>query len=126
VLDTIWGGLNGLGALSAVGTSQNEWNADYSRGSVIVTGLLWLGVSGASAIYGYSKVGECKDAQQQLMMRSTRYPTAPQQGWAPPQGGPPPPAYPPPGYPPPQPGTPPPYPPPAPPPPAPPQPVPQP
>jgi len=100
VLDTIWGGLNGLGAIAAMGSSDEEWKADQGsdRSTVIGVGLVWLAVSGASAIYGYSKVGQCREAKDQLMLRMMR-PAAPQ-AW-PPQ---PQPQYPPPGYPAPPPG----------------------
>jgi hypothetical protein len=52
VLDTIWAGLQGLNAVGAAATSEQDWNADISRGAVIAVGLVWLAVSGTSAIYG--------------------------------------------------------------------------
>jgi hypothetical protein len=62
VLDTIWGGLNAIGALSAWSTSQNEWNKTSHpapRDAVIGVGLTWLVLSGASAIYGYKIASDC-------------------------------------------------------------------
>jgi hypothetical protein len=101
VLDTVWAGLNGLGAIIALSRSEEEWKREQStasdRSTAIAVGLIWLAVSGSSAIYGYQKVGQCKPAKEQLMMRMMR--PQPPQSW-PPQGYPPP-GYPPPGYPPP-------------------------
>jgi hypothetical protein len=101
VVDTIWAGLNGLGALVAAGQSDEQWkqnNNATERSTVIGVGLVWLAVSGASAIYGYQKVGACRDAKAQLLMRQSRQ-IGPE-AWPPPAGYPP--AYPPPpGYPPP-------------------------
>jgi hypothetical protein len=112
VLDTVWAGLNGLGAVIAAGQSEAEWRSknNYSQSTVIASGLIWLGVSGASAIYGYSKAGSCNEARAQLMLRQSR--PAPTPSWPPPPGYPPPgyppgyppPGSPPPGYPPPPPG----------------------
>jgi len=101
VLDSIWAGLNGFGAILALATSEAEWQRerDVDRKVAIISGLLWLGLSGASAMYGYREVGACKAATQQLMLRLGRPPGAPQ-SWPPPAGYPPP-GYPPPGYPPP-------------------------
>lgn len=109
VLDTIWGGLNLLGAVNAAGQDDDYEN----REAIMATGLIWAAVSGASAVYGYSKVGQCHSAKEQLMVRSYRpvvptgysqppgYPPAyPQQPGSPPpvypqQPGSPPPVYPP-------------------------------
>jgi hypothetical protein len=105
VLDTIWAGLNGLGAAVAAGQSDAEWKQNNSsdRGTVVGVGLVWLAVSGASAIYGYNKVAACHEAKEKLMLRTVR-PAGAIQAWPPPPGTPqypyPPPGYPPPGYPP--------------------------
>jgi hypothetical protein len=98
VLDTIWAGLNGLGALTALASSSEEWEQRQTsdRSTVIVVGLSWLALSGASAMYGYNKVGECKPAKEQLMLRMSRQQIAP--AWPPPPGYPP--GYPPPASPP--------------------------
>ena len=103
VLDTIWGGLNGIGALTALGTSEAEWQSNNTsdRSTVIAVGLIWLAVSGASAVYGYQKVGACRNAKDQYMLRMMHRPQpAPQPNWPPPPGYYPPPGYqqPPPGY----------------------------
>jgi hypothetical protein len=111
VLDTVFGGLFALSAVSVVGTSDTEWKrenpaTETSRSSVIVVNVVMLGLLGASAIYGYSKVGQCRPAKDQLMLRMMR-PAAPQAWPPPPPGYPaPPPGYPapPPGYPAPPPG----------------------
>jgi hypothetical protein len=65
VLDTVWAGLNGIGAMTAASTSQAEWDSKKefaSRSTTIAVGLLWLGISGASAIYGYSNASKCSEA----------------------------------------------------------------
>ena len=99
VIDTVWAGLQGLNALGAAATSEADWNAEISRGGVIAVGLLWLALSGTSAIYGYNKVGSCRDAKNQLMLRMSRQPPGGYPPtWPPPPGYPP--SYPPPGYPP--------------------------
>jgi len=60
VLDTIWAGLNGLGAVTAAGDATTP-----NQGQVIGVGLAWLAVSGISAIYGFSQVSACSDARRQ-------------------------------------------------------------
>lgn len=71
VLDTIWAGLNGLGALTAASMSQGEWDKkySYSRSETMAVGLVWLGISGASAIYGYTKAHECSEAMDEASER---------------------------------------------------------
>jgi hypothetical protein len=72
VIDTVWAGLNGLGALVAAGTSQADWNSKPefgSRSATIASGLVWLGLSGASAIYGYSNAQKCSEAKTERMNR---------------------------------------------------------
>jgi hypothetical protein len=84
VLDTIWGALNGLAAVSVLGRSEEAWKRDQttSRSSVIAVGLIWLAVSGSSAIYGYSKVGACREAKDELILRYARPPGP--RAWPPP------------------------------------------
>lgn len=65
VIDTIWAGLNGLGAASAAGDDENP-----DQGQIVAVGLAWLAVSGISAIYGFSKVSACSDAKR---LRDERY-----------------------------------------------------
>src|ERR1035441_4655991 len=72
VIDTVWAGLNGLGALVAAGTSQADWNSKPEFGSrsvTIASGLVWLGLSGASAIYGYSNAQRCSEAKDERVNR---------------------------------------------------------
>ncbi len=59
VLDTIWGGLNALGAISALASSDEK--TSQNRGAVVGVGLAWVVISGLSAYYGYSKVSECHE-----------------------------------------------------------------
>jgi hypothetical protein len=65
VLDTIWAGLNGLGAISVAGDNTNP-----NQGQIAAVGISWLVLSGISAIYGYSRVSQCKTARHQ---RDERY-----------------------------------------------------
>jgi hypothetical protein len=65
ILDTIWAGLNGLGAITAAGDSTTP-----NQTQVIAVGTSWLVVSGISAIYGFSKVSACNEARRQ---REERY-----------------------------------------------------
>jgi len=72
VLDTIWAGLNGLGAAIAATSSDADWQKTYggvSRSTTIVSGLLWVGISGASAAYGYSKAEACTNARNEMENR---------------------------------------------------------
>lgn len=67
VLDVIWAGLNGLGAANAFSKDEDEME---NRNTVIAVGFMWLAVSGASAIYGFTTVADCKGAKEKLMLRS--------------------------------------------------------
>lgn len=75
VLDTIWAGLNGLGAAIAATASDDDWQKKYggaSRATTVISGLLWVGVSGSSALYGYSKAEECTNAREEMEDREYR------------------------------------------------------
>lgn len=102
VLDTIWGGLNFVGATLALAGRDDEYE---NRPLTIGAGFAWTVVAAASAYYGYTRVAECNEAKTQLMLRlrPAGYPPA---QWGPPPGYPHPPAGAPPPYAPP-PGTPP-------------------
>jgi hypothetical protein len=72
VLDVIWGGLNVLGAIGAIATSEEDWVTDYpdyERGTVIGVGLAWGVVSGLAAKSGFQKVNDCNAALQALYSR---------------------------------------------------------
>ena len=72
VFDTIWAGLNGLGVAIAASSSDADWQKQYgggSRSTTIVSGLLWIGISGASAAYGYSKAEACTNARSEMENR---------------------------------------------------------
>jgi len=64
IFDTVWAALNGIGALSAAGSSEEE-NPD--RGQIIAVGAAWLVLSGASAIYGFGRTSACRKAKQKQM-----------------------------------------------------------
>ena len=65
VIDTIWAGLNGLGAINA-----SSDNMTPNQSQVVAVGVSWLVVSGISAIYGFSQVSACNNARRQ---REERY-----------------------------------------------------
>lgn len=64
VLDLIWAGLNGAGAVNALATDDATWNRNVStpRSTVIGVGLFWVALSGASAIYGFKTTDACRQA----------------------------------------------------------------
>ncbi len=81
VLDTIWAGLNGLGAAVALGQSDRDYaGRTPDRGTTIGVGLAWLAVSGASAIYGFTQTQTCRRAKEDLYTRLSQQ--------APPESGP--------------------------------------
>jgi hypothetical protein len=89
VLDTVWAGLNGIGAISAASTDEATWNSrsTTSRGAVIAVGAGWFLLSGASAIYGFTRTQSCRDAERDLAVRlATRPPPSP--GFVPAPAGP--------------------------------------
>ena len=69
VLDLIWASLNGVSAIAAASTDEATWRSSTPRGEVIGVGLGWLVLSGASAIYGFTKTGSCRAAQAGLEAR---------------------------------------------------------
>lgn len=75
IVDSIWAGLNGLGAAAAIGDSETE-----NRGQVILVGLVWLAVSGGAAIYGFDRVSQCKSAKAKGMERLAGQGAAPAAG----------------------------------------------
>jgi hypothetical protein len=70
VVDVIWAGLNGIGAASAANDGSMIENPDQ----VVAVGVAWLVVSGISAIYGFAKTSECRDAKH---LRDEQYPAGP-------------------------------------------------
>jgi hypothetical protein len=67
MLDTIWAGLNGIGAMTAANASDAAWKRDhpgYDRSTVMLSGFTWMFVSGASAMYGYHIASICADAKE--------------------------------------------------------------
>ena len=75
IFDVIWAGLNGLGAATAGNTPDMTGNGGTStgpsQGEVVAVGVTWLVVSGVSAIYGFSKTSECRDAKQRRELPPT-------------------------------------------------------
>jgi hypothetical protein len=96
VLDTIWGALNAIGAISAAATPDEKWNYATSKSSTMIVGLLWTAVMIPSAIYGYSNVSKCNQAKERIMLRQYRSqePSPLRKEPSPPNAEPPPPATP--------------------------------
>jgi hypothetical protein len=75
VLDLIWAGLNGTGAIQAASTDDYTWNQRYpstSKSTVLAVGVGWALLSGASAIYGFKQTDSCRTAQTDLAIRIQR------------------------------------------------------
>ncbi len=69
VLDTIWAVLNGLGAIKTGSMTDREWKQQYQgvdQSTVVGVGIMWLAISGASAIYGYRNAALCEDAKEEV------------------------------------------------------------
>ncbi len=58
VLDTIWAGLHGLGLASLAAASESSTK---DRDSLIGIEIAWLTLAVSSAVWGYTKVGECRE-----------------------------------------------------------------
>jgi hypothetical protein len=71
VLDTIWAVLNGLGTAVALSTSEADWKRTQSndQSATAMVGILWLALSGSSAIYGYKTVNDCNQARERYHPR---------------------------------------------------------
>jgi hypothetical protein len=80
IVDAAWAGVNGLAAAGALVDPKTE-----RRGATIGVGLTWLAVSGAAALYGFHKVGECRSATRELMARMA--PPQDPEDWPPPPYG---------------------------------------
>lgn len=93
VLDTVWAGLNGLGAVIAASSSDASWKQQgqtSDRSTTVAVGVMWLAVSGASAIYGYHNAAACTDAKEEMMNESVRYRPPRRKRYVPPKAPPPP------------------------------------
>src|SRR5688500_2702028 len=91
ILDTVGAGFNAINLITAL-SSENRSAGDVSREFSVGLGLVGLGISGASAIYGYRKVGQCKQAKDELLLRyraPQSYPGYPPPGSYPPPAPPP-------------------------------------
>ena len=93
VLDTLWAVLQTGNLALAASKTDEEWDDQYdgdppfSRNVAIGTYAALAAFGVAGAYYGYTTVGECRDAKAQLMLRSMTPGTFPQQGtWPPPPG----------------------------------------
>jgi hypothetical protein len=67
VLDTIGAGLSSVAVVSAAADDSlpaTDGANKSNRDRTMVLGLGWLVVSGISALYGFSKVSECRSAKQ--------------------------------------------------------------
>lgn len=61
ILDAIWAGLNGLGAIAAMGSTEEELGQDPQQ--TMVVGFAWLGVSGVASYTGFQKTADCRRAK---------------------------------------------------------------
>lgn len=60
ILDAIWAGLNGVGALMAMGGDETQFEDPEQT---VLVGLVWLGVSGAASYVGFQRTSECRAAK---------------------------------------------------------------
>jgi hypothetical protein len=58
VLDTIWAGLHGLSLVMLGAASESSTK---NRDSLIGIEIAWLTLAVSSAVWGYTKVGECRE-----------------------------------------------------------------
>lgn len=65
ILDGVWAGLNASGAVLAA-TNPDEYQ---NSGTIIASGLIWTGVSGAAAIVGQNKISDFREAKRALAQR---------------------------------------------------------
>ncbi|MGH7459730.1 MAG: hypothetical protein ACREMA_01720 [Longimicrobiales bacterium] len=68
VLDLIWGGLNVAGALIAA----SDQAAYENPGQIMAVGFGWGVVSGLSAVSGFKRSAQCREAKRQLGDRLAR------------------------------------------------------
>jgi hypothetical protein len=96
VLDTVWAGLNGLGSVIAASSSDESWKQQgqtSDRTTSFFVGVMWVAVSGASAIYGYHNAAACSDAKEEVMSESVRYRPSRRTRYVPPKTPAPPPRF---------------------------------
>jgi hypothetical protein len=72
VLDTVWGGLNLVGALSAAGANEHNWSGPADPATTVIVGVGWAIVSGVSAAYGFAHTKACREAKDDLYARLSR------------------------------------------------------
>ena len=65
IIDLVWAGLNGLGALIVASDPDSYENSDYAIGS----GAVWAVFSSAAAVTGFGKTKRCRIARQELAER---------------------------------------------------------
>jgi hypothetical protein len=83
IIDTVLAAAGTTLTVGIAGVGQALGSVHYDRLAILAVGTVVLPT--ASAVYGYSKVGECRDAQSEAMRR----PSLPPPGVRPPQMTPP-------------------------------------
>jgi hypothetical protein len=68
VLDTVWAGLSVAVAMIVLADGDESGSKDDAQAAAI-TQLLSAALYGTSALYGYNKVGQCREARTELLMR---------------------------------------------------------
>jgi hypothetical protein len=76
VLDLVWAGLNLLGAVGAA-SGTDDGDPETSKSQVVTIGLVEGAIWGSSGIVGLNKVGKCRAAVQELVVRQNGAPRPP-------------------------------------------------
>jgi hypothetical protein len=69
-VDLVWGGLSGIESLELLSASSNSSSSAGKTAAAIVAGEAVLFI--ASAVYGYEKASDCREAKDELMNRLYR------------------------------------------------------
>jgi hypothetical protein len=80
VLDAIWAGLNGLGAVLYL-TAEEGTEEHVIRSEGIAVGAAWFVVSGLSARSGFRRTDQCRAATMQLIQRQAARDTTSNMNW---------------------------------------------
>jgi hypothetical protein len=95
VLDTVFAALQVLNFALAAGSTDQQWSDDFngnppiSRGAAVPLYAVLTAVATASAVYGYSKTGSCREALEAARNRARGTNVGPQAPGPPPPLGPP-------------------------------------
>ena len=93
-IDLVWTGFALLGVVTVLAASDAEVESHFGYGKGPAAGIYagWGAVTGLSAVSGFKKVNQCRDATALLLERLSRTPDTPSAtpslkalGWRPPQ-----------------------------------------